>query len=190
MESTTPRTAYKPKTAPKLLVAAVLLVMLVAFNIGGRPYKTIAQAEFDGWMLSRQVELHGDKEIPAEKLPAIAMHIRNDAVLGTIDWSLSARNDPAAAEKIVRLLDLVETAEMFSLPQAPSDSGSALISIEVIDQQKTFKTQFLKSAIENNTQAELLLKLFQVYALTSPQATLQSNLAQGVQSPAAKDNNG
>lgn len=149
-------------------IIVLSLVVLAIFNTNLRPGISEEQAQYNQWLAS--------VEATSPNLPPVALRLwRTDDAAGP-DWKLKSSSDAQLSEHILRLLQLVREAELFSKEKiAKPGFEQGFINLEIEGLERHFLARVPEAFIRSNIRAQNLLRLFQEYS----SAASDRNLVQG-----------
>ena len=155
----------------KLIILGLLaFVALLAFNLTRRPLKFIEDAAFTNWASKVEPTLG---TAVGEELPNVSIRIALPAMgkNPAVKWHMASSDfvgDSSAdsREKFLRIFGMLKEANLFGLNQS-TESKDAVI-VEVLTPEKEFHSSFFPSAVSSNIQAQNLLKLIELYSMSTP----------------------
>ena len=162
----------------KILALVLFVAVLAVFAHFQRPIRSAAQSDFDGWLTQREQAIaHAaaklsaaqDRSVLSQEYPAIQLDLFDSGQAPERTFRLSPASQELNLHKILRLLQLMREADIFSLSEklnlpSPMTAPSPVIVITVAHKTAGYRAKFRESDIRGNIQAHLLLKLFQEYA--------------------------
>ncbi len=146
----------------RLLAVVATLITLVIYNLSGRSIKTSLQSEFESWLVRADEKLR-KAEADLQGLPLITLDIASKDSL-QVNWRLNASSDPEANEHVLRILHLIDDANILSFSPGKRNRAEPLIILAVKDGEHEFKAEFTESDINSNSKAFLMLRLMKEYS--------------------------
>lgn len=160
-----------------LILLAVLAAALVLFRQTLPGSRSALQLSFDQWLeqkenflstLASQPSQHAspneDSNMP--QMPELRLELAPGTNVAAVNLKLPPAAEVKHAQQILRLLQLMREADVFSLSQQTTSNSlkHPRVTMQVKDNGQTFISQFNASAIKDNLKAQLLLRLFNEYA--------------------------
>ena len=169
------------KIKAALLLTVVL--MFVALNKGSStPPKTVQQANFESWLTAFETDVRRS-ENPQMLIPAVRLSLSSEDQSAPFSFQISNNDSAESAERLVRLLDLLEEAQVFNTYRWEGD-GSEKAKIVVDTGKETFRAHLPLPAGNLDVRVQTMLKLFQLYALNRSASSNQ--VAQAAPNQAAE----
>ena len=162
--------------ARRSIVAVFTLTLLIAVNSTARPSKSERESQFESWLKQTEPLLDSADNAPAG-VPLIIVRVNAARNGQPIKWELSSSNDSIERnDQMVRLLNLMREANVFSKNDSPNANPTENFLISVEDARSSFKASLGPKELEQNIPAQNLLKLFEVYSSTAPSNAMAKNV--------------
>ncbi|RIL10837.1 MAG: hypothetical protein DCC75_03505 [Proteobacteria bacterium] len=156
------------------IIGCLLLVVLFGPSIGDR--RSELQREFDKWLSTAQPKfadyVNDDDEIDDKskeqavaEIPALKLSFRETPEAPFVQYELIPSGDPQRDGQILRILELVKEANLFSLSASPlpeADGAVAVLTVKRKDGE--ISGAISDKEVEESIRAQLLLRLFAEYA--------------------------
>ena len=143
----------------------LLLVVVLTFVRFIRPepkllvYKSLLETKFEQWASEVKTGVNRGETTLLENLQ-ITLSFNNS--------KFTLTPDPKSSDKALRILELAEAANIFSLSDTgPNTEKKATFEVSSRD-SNTFAVNFSETLIDTNTKAQLLLKLLKLYSEETP----------------------
>lgn len=136
------------------VVASILLGIFAFTHISHE--QSPAQSAYENWLNGFLPKLQNPK-INNESPPPIALSLSSQS-LG-IQWNMKLEPDKNT-EKVTRLLEMFKESKLLEVQSSVAPD----MTLEVNDGSNRFAAAFSPKDIEENSQAQSMLKLFQIYA--------------------------
>jgi len=154
----------------KILAVLGTLLFMIAFNVSSMRFRSSADARFSEWLTGVRAELLPVADRPARMVPVRLRLFSADPAL-PIDWSLdlsASEDQPALRERALRILNLVEEANILTpQPATSTELPAGVLRLTIDDRGQHFEALLQASQLDVNLKARLLVKLFEVFASQS-----------------------
>lgn len=146
----------------RLSYALASLVFLLLFNLTHTSEsRRSLQRDYDQWFGELEPKLY-NPALTGTPLPALAVQVEAPSRQLHLTLALSASQENALRERVLRIMQMAKEANLFSL--TPRRSGE--ITFAIRSEAQNFSVSFDPGDIEGNAQAQAMLKLLQIYSLT------------------------
>lgn len=148
------------RTWLRLMLAIAVAILFIAFNAAYRSERSPAQNDFDSWLQTTRRDLQSG----GTTTPPVIVALHSSRPDFKADWRLSISGGDST-ERIIRLLDLANAANVFSRGDSPAPD---LMRLSVTDGQREFAATFGPTEVSTDVATANLVRLFQIYAAEAP----------------------
>ena len=152
--------ALSPRAIARIIAVIFTIVLLIAFNVSHRSDRAPLQNDFDVWLQSTKQTISQS----IETAPPVTVALVSDRPEFKADWKISLL-DGGDPQRVVRLLDLAQEANIFS---RSTSRDTLSVRLTISDGTREFVAALSPNEISSNVEAGNLIKLFQLYALETP----------------------
>ena len=172
-------------TQGKIALVLVSFAMLWTYNSFNRPTHSIRQQAYERWLL----EIEQDLKVQAradKPLPELQILVRRKAE-AELEQRLVLK-EPKNLPKILRVLELIREANLFSFRRGLdfSDPAEQGIEVEVRAPGQVFLGAMSSDEIEQSVQAKTFLTLYNVFYLEQQSGSLNDEAEPGTSARAIK----
>ncbi len=162
-------------TKVKVITAIALILIALLFAHSQRPERSQQQNDFDSWLSVKEQTL---SEIASDSksaratsalggtspLPTLSLKMALPESGEVRSYVLGSRSTPEQSSKILRLLQLMREADIFSEGSTSGNSDSSGITISIKDGTVSFQSSLPPKTVQSNLKTMLLLRLFKEFA--------------------------
>ncbi|MBX7144047.1 MAG: hypothetical protein K1X79_06315 [Oligoflexia bacterium] len=154
------------KSFARILLLIFTLALFVFVNRGPQQAKSALQISYDAWLATLRDSIES-QDSNLQK-PALRIEFSSSYPELQANWSLASTGNNDNERKILRLMELVSEASLFSLEQLSSTKQTPALTLGIEGGSRRFDTRFSRAAIDRNVTAQSFLKLFEFYASQKP----------------------